>query len=168
MSGSSENDNVVRTGSGSRYFLSSGAGGQNVMAQKAAQAAMNAAKPGVTINLFNLGKEQERRESAAKAKKTVDSAKPRTTISLFGLFGDKDDKDVNRPSVKTPTQKRAPSGVPSLVRWRKNSDGSITGFISGSRAFADGERVTTSPIASGNAATGKVVKTGSGSSYFLV
>jgi hypothetical protein len=55
-----------------------------------------------------------------------------------------------------------------MVNWRKNGDGSISGFISGSPNFPEGERITTSPIASGTVKAGEVVKTGSGSKYFLV
>ena len=69
------------------------------------------------------------------------------------------------PAKKAPV---APRGVPSLVRWKRNGNSSITGFISGSPRFKEGERVTTSPITSGNVKSGEVVKTGSGSSYFLV
>ena len=54
------------------------------------------------------------------------------------------------------------------VNWRKNRDGIVTGFISGSPAFEEGERITTSPIANGDISAGEVVQTGSGSRYFLV
>jgi len=63
---------------------------------------------------------------------------------------------------------KAPRGVPSLVNWRQNRDGSITGFISGSPNFDEGERITTSEIASGTIGDGELVQTGSGSKYFLV
>jgi hypothetical protein len=43
----------------------------------------------------------------------------------------------------------------------------VTGIITGSRNFPDGERVTTSKIVSGTLASGEVVRTGSGSRYFL-
>ena len=74
---------------------------------------------------------------------------------------------VRNLSLKS-TIKSAPRGVPSLVRWKKNGDSSITGFISDSPRFNEGERITTSSITSGNIQSGEVVKTGSGSSYFLV
>ena len=61
-----------------------------------------------------------------------------------------------------------PRGVPKLINWRKNRDGSITGFISGSPNFDEGEKITTSPITSGSIEEGQVVRTGSGSSYYLV
>jgi len=61
----------------------------------------------------------------------------------------------------------APNGVPVLKRWKKNRDDSITGFITGSSAFSAGEKVTTSPIAKGELKSGNLVRTQSGSKYFL-
>jgi len=65
------------------------------------------------------------------------------------------------------SNKTAPKGVPSLSNWQKNRDGSVTGLIGGSPNFNEGERITTSPIESGKLEDGQVVKTGSGSKYFL-
>jgi len=70
--------------------------------------------------------------------------------------------------AKTTAKATAPRGVPSLVKWKRNGDSSITGFISGSPRFKEGEKITTSPITRGKIGSGEVVKTGSGSSYFLV
>jgi len=67
----------------------------------------------------------------------------------------------------TKTQQLAPAGVPELKRWKKNKDDSITGFITGSSAFSIGEKVTTSPIAKGKIESGNVIRTESGSKYFL-
>jgi hypothetical protein len=64
--------------------------------------------------------------------------------------------------------KKAPAGVLSLAKWKLNKDRSITGFISGSKTFAEDEEITTSPIVSEVIARGEVVKTSSGSKYFLV
>ena len=69
---------------------------------------------------------------------------------------------------KTVSAAAPPRGVPKLVKWRKNGNGSITGFISGSPKFDEGENVTTSPITSGTIKAGEVVQTGSGSKYYLV
>merc|ERR1712157_455672 len=77
------------------------------------------------------------------------------TLSLFNFGGDN-----GRSS--------APPGVPKLVNWRKNNDNSITGFISSSANFKEGEKITTSRIATGEIKAGLVVKTASGSRYFLV
>ena len=63
--------------------------------------------------------------------------------------------------------KKAPKGVPTLAMWGENRDGSVTGSISNSPNFNDGERITTSPIVTGRIEEGQVVRTGSGSKYFL-
>ena len=95
----------------------------------------------------------------------------RATIGLFG-FGatqaDDDDEPVTTTkSTPVKASSKAPFGVPTLSKWRKNFDGSITGIISGSNSFGDGEKVTTSAIAKGSIADGEVVVTASGSKYFL-
>ena len=157
------------TSSGSRYFLSAEAATQkaNIMA---AIKDMTGAKPGSTITLTKLRKERD----AKAATEAVKNAKPRPTFSLSGLgFGTKD-KDLPPPSKKPPQAakaaippKVAPRGVPIMKRWKRNFDGSITGTISGSKTFKDGERVTTSTIAKGKIGKKEVVTTGSGSRYFL-
>ena len=108
---------------------------------------------------------QAKREAAVKASKaeqTVAAAKPSVTISLFGFGGQQDTKEE---PVKKTTAKPAPRGVPILSRWRQNRDGSISGFISGSSAFDDGDAITTSAIAKGEVVGGNIVETGSGSRY---
>lgn len=83
------------------------------------------------------------------------------TINLFD-FG----------SSKTPTLSTksgssfAPRGIPIISKWKQARDGSITGVISGSEKFNDGDPVTTSPIR-GSAVGGTVVTTESGSKYIL-
>ena len=164
--GKIENGAVVATSSGSRYFLSAETAVRkaNIMA---AIKDMKEAKPGATITLT---KERKAREAKAAAD-AVKQAKPRATFSLFGLgFGDVDEglppaKKVT-PAAKAPT-KGAPPGVPTMKRWKFNKDGSITGIISGSKSFKDGERVTTSMISRGRITRGEVVTTGSGSRYYL-
>lgn len=100
---------------------------------------------------------QEAAKRAQKSQETVATAKPRTTISLgFLNFGDS--------SSAAPTG--APAGIPTIVKWRQNNDGSITGLISGSNAFRNGESVTTSAI-KGNVSDNTVVQTISGSKYYL-
>jgi hypothetical protein len=128
---------------------------------------LQGAKPGSTITLT---KERKQREAQAAAS-AVKNAKPRATFSLFGLGFGAADEDLPAPE-KAPPQKNAqtrtaPRGVPTMSRWKKNLDGSITGMISGSRAFKDGDRVTTSSIAKGKIANNEIVTTGSGSKYFL-
>jgi len=105
--------------------------------------------------------EEEKQERASLAK--LASVASSTTISLLG-FGkaDKEDADFGRKMAA-----QAPSGVPTLTRWRKNTDGSLSGYITGARNFEDGERVTTSIISKGEFANGQVVTTRTGSRYFL-
>ena len=116
----------------------------------------------------------EAKKKTVAAEKVVKQAKPGATISLFGFGGGNEAKtEPAKPAAskqqpkKVAPPKKAPRGVPSLVNWRQNRDGSITGFISGSPNFPEGERITTSSIAKGTVGSGEVVQTGSGSSYFL-
>jgi hypothetical protein len=79
-------------------------------------------------------------------------------------------KAVSKPaaaSKRVPKPVVAPKGVPTLNNWEPNRDGTITGIISGSDNFEEGERVTTSAIAKGKIMANQVVTTGSGSKYFL-
>lgn len=102
---------------------------------------------------------QEAAKRAQKSQETVATAKPRTTISLgFLNFGDS--------SSAAPAPTGAPAGIPTITKWRQNNDGSITGLISGSNAFRNGESVTTSVI-KGNVSDNTVVQTISGSKYYL-
>jgi hypothetical protein len=107
------------------------------------------------------------RERQRQAIESITNAVSRATISLFGL-GPKPEGPVdNLPPAKTGPKKKAPFGVPTIGRWRKNGDGSITGLVKGSRVFSDGDKITTSAIASGKLESGQIVRTGSGSRYFL-
>lgn len=163
VSGSVQNGSVVRTGSGSRYFLS--ADTQIKSANKASAIKdIQSARPGATITLTREKKKLE-------AKAAASQMKPRATFSLFDLTGG-NPPQKNAPFKPTPPTttklEKAPRGVPTIKQWRRNFDGSITGLISGSPNFAEGEKITTSPITGGPIASGQVVKTGSGSRYFLV
>jgi hypothetical protein len=109
---------------------------------------------------------QQRKEKAALD--SLASATPRATIALFGFGGGSEEDEKKDPLPKqTKAIGKAPGGIPTISRWRKKLDGSITGFISGSKYFSEGERVTTSPIVKGKVEGGEVVTTGSGSRYFL-
>jgi hypothetical protein len=130
------------------------------------------AKPRATIRLTQNAKEREAKAALEAAKK----AKPRATFSLslskfFGLDEATDNKKEKIiPSSRTsrsPVQRKGPKGVPSISRWKQNKDKSITGFISGSPAFPDGENITTSPIAKGTIKPGELVVTSSGTRYLL-
>ena len=93
----------------------------------------------------------------------IPPVKGRPTISLFGLGRE---STPGAPSISETTPS-APRGIPTISKWKVDpSDNSISGFISGSRAFKDGEPITTSPI-TGAASSNSVVKTKSGSKYFL-
>jgi hypothetical protein len=97
----------------------------------------------------------------------VKKARSGATISLGFLNFGSDDKNEDTDSAKSgkgesQVVSQAPRGVPTITSWRQNRDGSISGKISGSSAFSDGEAVTTSPITS-DAVDGGLVKTTSGS-----
>lgn len=62
--------------------------------------------------------------------------------------------------------KFGPRGVPTLRKWKQNSDGSISGRIFGSKGFQENEFVTTSPI-KGTPVANSVARTISGSRYYL-
>ena len=101
---------------------------------------------------------EEKRKASNFAKQSSPQSggtKSSQTFSLgFLNFG----QDAGAPAKVS----AAPKGVPMLSKWRKNGDGSISGTISGSPAFREGEFVTTSPVA-GNAIDGATVRTSSGS-----
>jgi len=117
--------------------------------------------------------DRKRKEKAALD--SLATAASRATIALFGFGGDSEDEKDAPSSVPrkaaprdvSTSTKKAPRNVPVIAKWRKKIDGSVTGLISGSKSFADGERVTTSPIVKGKIESGEVVTTGSGSRYFL-
>lgn len=70
---------------------------------------------------------------------------------------------------RSPKGKKAPPGVPIINRFKSNRDGSVSGFITGSKNFREGEKVTTSKLAPNQKVeAGNVVTTVSGSKYFLL
>ena len=108
-------------------------------------------------------KELEEKKAAALAAKEaeakINKAKRGATISLgFFSFGAK-----NEEKSPTKSSPKAPAGVPTLSKWYQNKDGSITGIVAGSPAFADGESITTSPLKATNPDVDTVVVTISGS-----
>jgi flagellar biosynthesis GTPase FlhF len=100
-------------------------------ASKAAEAA-EARKRGVAeraaAKVRTSPQEAARKKQAAKAAVEIAKAKPGGTISLgFLNFGQSDKDDSDEPTIVS----SAPRGVPTLSKWKRNFDGSITGFISG-------------------------------------
>ena len=169
VTGTIDNGYVVKTDSGSRYFLSNEKPTTKTATPDNAGPIQTllSALPGATITLTKTAQEKvtAQRESAAKKKNENVVAKPRPTFSLFGSPAPS--TDVSSTGTKKVSSKVAPRGVPTIQRWRKNRDGSVTGIIYGSSSFSDGEQVTTSPISIGTIAAGELVRTGSGSKYFL-
>lgn len=109
--------------------------------------------------------EEEKRKQMIESKRAqavVDAAKPRSTISLgfFNFLGSNSDDSSSSTSTST---SKAPSGIPTLSKWKQNADGSVTGLISGSKAFRNNESVTTSPIKTKSLSPDSVVVTVSGS-----
>ena len=111
-------------------------------------------------------------QAAVAPKETPISVTPvngRPTFSLFGLGGgaakvSASSEQPTQPVTKATTKTAvAPRGVPTISKWKLNPrDNSISGFISGSSAFKEGEPVTTSAIVD-EAAGNSVVRTKSGS-----
>ncbi len=147
------------------------AAAQKLAAEKAARVKQE--KEAAAAAAAAAAAEKVKRDRDAKAKqavKAVEQTKKSTTISLFGLGGNNADTvSISPPRQKQPSPAKptAPSGVPTISGWRLTGDGSISGRISGSPNFRDGEQVTTSQIVQGRIESGSVVKTGSGSRYFL-
>ena len=178
VKGDIENGKVVTTESGSRYFLSAeSVKDLRASAKTTPMKDIVTSKPRPTLRLTQLAKERD----AKVALEATEQAKPRSTFSLTALFGlDKKDDETpaNSAEVKQSlapaksvqrkaSSAKAPRGVPTMDSWRQNRDKSITGIISGSASFPDGEKITTSPIAKGTIDSGEVVFTKSGSKYFL-
>ena len=80
--------------------------------------------------------ESEKKAAAKSAQQSLAKAKPGTTISLSQFFAFGGAKK----------EAKAPPKPPTLSKWYQNNDGSITGEISGSNSFEEGELVTTSKI----------------------
>jgi hypothetical protein len=115
-----------------------------------------------TAELEAKREQEEAKKRAQTAEKSLDSATPRATVSLGSLFnfGSNDSSETAQsPPARVSS---APRGVPTISNWRQSNDGSITGRISGSRGFDDGDAVTTSPVPNG-ATSEMVVETQSGS-----
>ena len=117
-----------------------------------------------------VGEQRVATKASIEAKKraasqAVERAKPGSTISLgFFGFGQSDNTNEDNAASKVAAKRvsSAPRGVPTISKWRRNRDGSISGQIFGSSGFGEGESITTSPITS-DPVDGSVVQTASGS-----
>jgi hypothetical protein len=146
--------------------------------------------PRATLQLTKLAKERDAKAAElalrAASQSPTGTMRRRPTFSLSAFFGfdktSQSDEGSSKSTVttastkstaplpskgSTPLNKVAPKGVPAINRWKQNRDKSITGIITGSSAFPDGERITTSPIAGGLVRSGQIVTTSSGTKYFL-
>lgn len=139
------------------------------------------ASPASPFSFFGMNSESSSR--SVQISKPVAKVTPSKSFSVFGtpkpvpsksvsVFGKQSAVANMAPpksffgSPSTPIKKAPPKNVPVLSQWRQNSDGSITGKVSNSPNFKPGTQVTTSPVPKG-AKAGVVVKTGSGSQYYL-
>lgn len=128
------------------------------------QRAEQAEKRRAAAEAARLESERRQQEQARRREEQISASqreqKPKAVVS------------APRPSflLGTPSQRAssaAPRGVPTIAYWRKRADNGISGKIYGSPNFKDGERVETSAITFGQIEDGYVVKTNSGSRYFL-
>jgi len=122
-----------------------------------------------TFNLFG--------PSPAKPQPKVEPPAPvpvkKAGFNMFGSPAPKKAAPAPVPVKNAPVKRfgnaAAPAmkdNIPLIKRFVRNADGSVTGFISNSPNFRDGERITTSPVR-GTVKSGVIVKTGSGSQYRL-
>ena len=105
-------------------------------------------------------KVQKEQEAASERQRAQDATRKKVAANFFGN-GDKEVDTANNDIVAGP-----PKGVPVLSMWRRNSNGSISGIISGHPAHVDGDTISTSPL-KGEAISGSVVTTQSGSRYVM-
>jgi hypothetical protein len=165
---------------------------QATLAKTTANQKISSAKPGATISLglfkFNSDKQPDMESdgnvkapvknmkrntpekrmdvsASAEVEKTLSKAKRGATISL-GIFSFGQNTKDDTPKVDSAVP-NVPKGVPRLAKWKQNSDGSITGTISESSSFRDGESITTSPLKTKEPLGNSIVVTVSGSRYYL-
>jgi hypothetical protein len=190
------NGSVVITASGSKYFLSGQTPRELLAASTPRPGAPPVAKPPPrpSLKIQPPPKAPANKFPTKAPRKSLPETAKRPTFSLSALMGGSNEmtpkgtaqqsgtrsvpKAAPKPSpqktsaIQQPARvlpkKTAPKGVPTISRWKQNRDKTITGVITGSPAFEEGERITTSPITGGMVTTGEViVTTTSGSRYFL-
>jgi hypothetical protein len=102
-----------------------------------------------------LQSEREAKESAQKIEQDIRAM--RSTVSIASLTSGRE-KNERRPELVN-TQA---NGLPVLINWSQDLNGSITGIVKGSEIFADGDTVSTSSVPFG-AKGGSIIITTSGS-----
>lgn len=114
------------------------------------------------------------KEKAEKAKAAATSAQKKVDPKAASLLAAKKTSGTISLEIfgfgaaKGKTKTGGPSGVPVINKFKQNRDGSVTGFITGSANFKEGEKVTTSKLAPNQKVeSGNVVVTVSGSKYFI-
>jgi len=105
--------------------------------------------------------------SPARGVATADKVVVTGSGSKYRLRGEPKSVPGKKKKFLSPAKSAPKDGIPIISNWERESDGSITGQISNSPNFRNGETITTSP-ARGVARSGKVVVTGSGSKYRLM
>ena len=172
---------IVETSSGSKYLLDPGKDKMLKEYQSKNKKNLRAkSKRSATIPQF---KKKAPTIPKPSTETLFPGPKSRSTFSLFGLGGgqktsQKQGKTSLRPATKQPNRFNkksanvpadAPPGIPKVIDWKQNFDGSISGFVTGSNDFVEGERIVTSPLRKGEAVESEsVVTTVSGSKYYLV
>jgi len=108
-----------------------------------------------------------------KQQETMSSTSPTSTPPQVSGTVSPSRSGKARSATMLVTSKRkegSPEGIPKITQWRQNvNDGSISGNVSGSTAYPDGSYITTSPITGdpSDVRTGQIVRTASGSQYYL-
>ena len=96
------------------------------------------------------------RESAKALEISVFAGKP--SASEFTL------KSSPERTSQIKNKSKAPGGIATISKWRRNRNGSISGLIFNSKIADDGDSITTSPV-KGNVEEGTIIETCSGSRY---
>ena len=149
---------LVVSGSGSKYFLTT----KKPSLTPAPIQPKSSGNGGLGI----FGKSPS--PSGTKAVEKKSPSKAQALESGGGLFSFMSSPASAPPSTPSKPKTSTPKGIPVLSDWRVNVDNSITGIVSNSPNFVEGERVTTSPIAKPETIDdGAIVVTGSGSKYYL-
>ena len=166
VDGEIEDDSVVSTRSGSRYFLSGDLPKIALDSLLTSRDDLTTERRplGGTITLAKKGREGDNEGGETS----------RSTFSLLALFGGKRNAEssYSRNSAPQPLpppspDKIPPIGTPTLTGCVFNDDRTITGYIFGSPKIDDGCLITTSPIVDGERMQFETVTTATGSLYFL-